>query len=85
MLDNYNEWIRPRADLQYRLGRIGADVRQQGQRLDQLDFDYLQTSPSGIAPTGTGSTFMNHSHYFPGMPTPNRQLGNRPAYRERAR
>lgn len=66
MLGNYHTFVRPRADLQSRLSDLGTSVRNQDRRLDRLSDDFQQTRHAQAAPTGTGSTFMYHSHYFPG-------------------
>jgi hypothetical protein len=66
LLDNYRMYVRPRADLRSSLRGLGTAVNQQNQRLDQLGNDFQQANTSEAAPTGTGSTFMNYSHYFSG-------------------
>lgn len=66
LLDNYHNYVRPRADLRSNLSRLGTAVNQQDRRLNQLGNDFQQANPSEAAPTGTGSTFMNYSHYFSG-------------------
>jgi len=67
LMDNYHTYVRPRADLRSSLSRLGTAVNQQNRRLDQLGNDFQQRNLSGAAPTGTGSTFMNYSHYFSGI------------------
>jgi hypothetical protein len=66
--DNYHTFVRPKAELRSNLSRLGTAVNQQGRRLNQLgnDLQQLETS-SRAAPTGTGSTFMNYSHYYSGL------------------
>jgi hypothetical protein len=63
-LDNYHTYVRPRAELRSNLNRLGAQAYQQERRLNQLGNDFQQMNSSVAAPTGTGSTFMNYSHYF---------------------
>lgn len=61
VLDPYNAFIRPRRQLQNQL----ADMAQQ----QQVENVRLQQQIQGIraataAPTGTGGTFLNYSHYY---------------------
>ncbi len=80
LMDNYHTYVRPRAELRSNLSRLGTSVNQQNRRLDQLGQDFRQFNPSQAAPTGTGSSFMNYSHYYSGI----RQQAHtfdRPAYR----
>lgn len=67
LMENYHTYVRPRADLRSSLSRLGTAVNRQSRRLDQLGNDFQQLSLSEAAPTGTGSTFMNYSHYFSGI------------------
>lgn len=64
LLENYHTYVRPRADLRRNLNELGAAVQQQDNRLNQLGNDLA--NPRAAAPTGTGSTFMNYSHYYGG-------------------
>lgn len=66
LLDNYYTYARPRAELRSYLNRQDMAISQQSQRLNQLGNQMSQMTPAA-APTGTGSTFFNHSHYYPGM------------------
>jgi hypothetical protein len=66
LLENYHTYVRPRAELRSNLNQLGATSYQQDYRLNQLGDNLLQTKPSKAAPTGTGSTFMNYSHYYSG-------------------
>ena len=83
--DNYHTFVRPRAELRSNLNRLGAAVNQQGRRLNQLgnDVQRLETT-SQAAPTGTGSTFMNYSHYYSGI-TQQGYSPQRRAYRSGSR
>jgi hypothetical protein len=55
-LGTYHSFYRPRVRLQDTLGRQYAHTEvSEAQRLGP------------IRPTGTGSVFMNYSHYYPGM------------------
>jgi hypothetical protein len=83
VLDTYHTFIRPRAELRSRLIGLDAAVTQQERRLDQIDHNLIQTGSSQTAPTGTGSSFMNHSHFYPGLTQPPRTR-DRPAFQRRA-
>lgn len=67
LLENYHTYVRPRADLRNRLRGLDTAMTQQQRQLDQLSGDFQQLSSSRAAPTGTGSTFMNYSHYYSGI------------------
>lgn len=67
LLENYHTYVRPRADLRSRLRGLDTAMTTQQRRLDQLSGDFQQLNSSPAAPTGTGSTFMNYSHYFSGV------------------
>jgi hypothetical protein len=76
LLDNYHTYVRPRADLRSNLNQFGAALQQQDNRLNQLGNDLAR--PTAAGPTGTGSTFMNYSHYYGGgtrQRTPTAQRG----------
>jgi len=65
-LDNYNALVRPKQRTIDKLGRQGFAIRQQRQAIYGLG-SQLQQRPAGIRPTGTHSSFMNYSHFFPAM------------------
>jgi hypothetical protein len=67
LLSNYQNYVRPRAELRANLNQLGTAVNRQNERLDLLQNDFQQLTPSGAAPTGTGSTFLNYSHYYGGV------------------
>jgi hypothetical protein len=57
-----------------RIAQQNSQLQMQDNQLQSLQADYseLQTGMNtprsrmlGISPTGTGSSFMNYSHYFP--------------------
>ncbi|TVS09999.1 MAG: hypothetical protein EA424_26075 [Planctomycetaceae bacterium] len=83
MLDTYHTFIRPRAELRSRLIGLDAAVTQQDRRLDQINHNLMQTSSSQTAPTGTGSSFMNHSHFYPGL-RPMPRTRDRSGFQQRA-
>lgn len=65
--DPYNAWVRPRRIVRdeiyqqrqslYTLGRGLRDVNRDVNQMQSL-------RASGASPTGTGSSFMNYSHYY---------------------
>lgn len=65
-LDNYNAFVRPQMELQNVLQNQNARLQQQATGLHTLSSQVteLEQGPSR-RPTGTGSVFMNHLHYYP--------------------
>jgi hypothetical protein len=64
-LNNYYNFVRPRVQLR-------STLRTQERRLDTLNRDIQRVSQSasqvrgsGAAPTGTHSSYMNFSHFYP--------------------
>lgn len=59
--DPYNAFVVPRRQLENRLNYMAkqeqTDARNTRQQLDQL-------RKAGAAPTGSGATFMNYSHFY---------------------
>ena len=66
-LDNYHTFVRPRQRAYNTLGRQNFAIQQQGRAIRGLGnrMSQMRQTPSGVRPTGTHSTFMNYSHYFP--------------------
>jgi len=65
-LDNYHMFVRPemqRRDAsrrqQYDINRQGVDIQSMRQSMSGV------RQAAGMRPTGTGSMFMNYSHYYP--------------------
>jgi hypothetical protein len=63
VLNNYHMFVRPRVELRQTL-------RSQQQQILTLDRELRRAAVSQVreaevAPTGTGSGFMNYSHYYP--------------------
>ncbi len=65
LLDSYNANVRPQQQLRQTLNRQQAAIQRQnagmrslGQRLSAFE------RPQRVRATGTGSTFMNYSHYY---------------------
>ena len=65
VLDPYNTFVAPRRQLDRNLQTLQAqeeyNARRTQQELSQLNAQIKQPT---AAPTGTGSTFMNYSHYY---------------------
>ena len=61
VLDPYNAFIRPRRQLQNQLGEIVQQGQAENVRLRQQIQGIREAQG---APTGTGATFMNYSHYY---------------------
>ncbi len=67
-LDSYHEFVRPRAQLQQRLKQQDLQLRRQAQGLRALGEQIVSPQrPSAAAPTGTGSGFFQHSHFYPSL------------------
>jgi hypothetical protein len=63
-LDNYHSYVRPEFQLRNTLGMQNAALQQQAAGLQLVG----QNQQAGqIAATGTGSVFMNLSHYYPSL------------------
>lgn len=65
-LDNYHSFVRPEQRLFKTLQNQGTAIEQQRTQMGTLGQQVTQLErPSTVRPTGTGSTFMNYSHYYP--------------------
>lgn len=62
VLDPYNTFVAPRRQLDRNLQTLQAQEDYNARRTQQ---ELSQIKQSTAAPTGTGATFMNYSHYFP--------------------
>ena len=64
VLDQYNAFVFPRQQLDYQFAQMAAqqqaDLIRTQRQLEQLK----EIRASGAAATGTGSGFMNYSHYY---------------------
>ena len=68
LLGQYHSWVRPRQELQRTLAGQSAAIRRQQGSIQGLQGEvarFGQTGPTRA--TGTGSSFMNYSHYYPGF------------------
>jgi hypothetical protein len=61
VLDPYNTFVAPRRTLDRNLQSLQNQERYDAQRTKA---ELSQIRQSTAAPTGTGSTFMNYSHYY---------------------
>lgn len=61
VLDPYNAFIRPRRQLDNQLGQMVQEERAANTQLQQ---QIQGIRAETAAPTGTGATFMNYSHYY---------------------
>jgi hypothetical protein len=70
LLDQYNQFVAPRANLQNQLANINqrqnTDFRAVENQIKESD----RIRESRAAATGTSAGFMNYSHYFGGRSTP---------------
>ena len=65
-LPSYHYFVRPRREFQHALEQQQATTRRQGATLGALGQEVSQMERKGtIRPTGTGSVFMDYSHYYP--------------------
>jgi len=74
VLDPYNTFVAPRRQLDRTLQQMQTQERTDVQRAQQA---MSQIRQSTAAPTGTGATFMNYSHYYGSTNTPVRASGSR--------
>lgn len=66
--DNYNAFIRPRFELRSTLRTQNGQLLQLNRNVRDVQRDVRTLSTardSGVAPTGTGSSYFNYSHYYP--------------------
>lgn len=61
VLDPYNTFVAPRRQLDRNLQTLQAREEYNTQRVEK---ELSQIRKSTAAPTGTGATFMNYSHYY---------------------
>jgi hypothetical protein len=65
-LDNYHSFVRPRQRLYNTLGNQNYQLQQQGGNIRNLGKQVTRMErPAFVRPTGTGSSYMNLSHYYP--------------------
>ncbi len=68
VVDNYHAFVRPRVQLRSTLSTQDRRISQLDGNVRDVQRDVRTLSgvrPSGVAPTGTGSSYLNYSHYYP--------------------
>ena len=67
-LGPYLSHVRPEIELRETLRGQDARLRLQGAGLQGLQSEVTRLGqPASVRPTGTGSVFMNYSHFYPGL------------------
>ncbi len=65
-LGNYHSYVRPKQQLYNTLWQQHSNLRRQDASIRALGQQVSGTKQrDAVRPTGTSSTFMNYSHYFP--------------------
>ena len=65
-LGNYHTFVRPQQQLRRELQQQSTSIQRQNASLRSLGQQVSRLErPSSVRPTGTGSVFMNYSHYYP--------------------
>ncbi len=65
-LDNYHRFVRRDIQLRDTLKRQQYGLQRQATAINSLGNQFLQAQQNAaVRPTGTGSVFMNYSHYYP--------------------
>jgi hypothetical protein len=66
-LDNYHSFVQPQMQLQRTLALQGAALQRHRTEIQSLGQAMSESQhEGGIPPTGTGSVFMDYSHYYSG-------------------
>lgn len=68
VVDPFNTFVEPQRRLQSQARQFQREIAGQQATINNLQQQVqtqLQMRPTGARPTGTGATFMNHSHFFP--------------------
>lgn len=64
-LDNYHTFVRPEIQLRTTLRQQAYDINRQGRDIQAMRQNMSGVKRAmGIRPTGSGSMFMNYSHYY---------------------
>ena len=66
-LPNYFELVRPRQQLLSTLQRQERAIGRQQQQLQTLDRRVDSSVRAGVAPTGVHGTYVDYSHFYPGL------------------
>jgi hypothetical protein len=78
-LDNYHSFVRPELQLQGTLRQQNTAIQSQDQDLRKLSgqFSDIEQGKS-VHPTGTGSLYMEYSHFYDSRSIMGRSAGTRP-------
>ncbi len=63
-LDNYHTYVQPEFQLQRAMSQQNRALMQNAAGIQSLG-EQMNRTESQVRPTGTGSVFMNYSHYYP--------------------
>ena len=67
-LGQYHSWVRPRQELRRTLASQSTAIRSQQRGLQGLQGEVSRFGETGpTRATGSASTFMNYSHYYPSL------------------
>jgi hypothetical protein len=67
-LDNYHTFVQPRIELDNTLQRHQAAIHRNNEGVASLNRELSQFGEqTQMHPTGTGSVFMDYSHYYPSL------------------
>jgi hypothetical protein len=64
-LDPYHQYVRPEIQLRDALRQQDNRLRSQSANIQILGQEVSQMGQAGVRTTGTGSVFMNYSHFYP--------------------
>ena len=65
VLNQYYHFVRPDLRLRDTIQDLERTTVQQRSQIRNLESDFLQIREPSARPTGTGSGFMNYSHFYP--------------------
>jgi len=75
-LDNYHQFVRPQIELQDTLTQQNAAIQRGSAGLRSLRSEVTDLQQEGnVRPTGTGSVFMDYSHFYPSKQSAGRTAG----------
>ena len=74
ILPNFHQFYLPQKRLQQNLRAQENQLQRQGTAIRSMQNQWLapDRQGGGISPTGQGNTFMNYSHFYPGLSGRNR-------------
>jgi hypothetical protein len=71
-LDNYHTFVRPQIDLDNTLQRHQTAIQRNNAGVASLGLELVEQGQ--VHPTGTGSVYMDYSHYYPMLGGSNRTM-----------